>query len=191
VSSATHQPLQPGRVYRTRQLRSANPARLAKRLVAEGQLQQLARGLFVHPRKGRFGQVPPDDAEVVRAFLDGGPFVLTGPERWNALGLGSTALFAAPLVYNKKRSGRFMLGGRPFDLRRVEFPNTQTPEWFAIDLLEHADQAGVSRAELKRALASAVERGRFDYERLRQMAGRFGSKATRSLVDSLRPRAAA
>jgi len=185
VSSATHQPLQPGRVYRTRELRSANPARLAKRLVAEGQLQQLARGLFVHPRKGRFGQVPPDDAEVVRAFLDGGSFVLTGPELWNALGLGSTALFAAPLVYNRKRSGRFVLGGRPFDLRRVDFPDTPTPEWFAIDLLEHADRAGASRTDLARTLALAVGRGRFDYERLRKMAVQFGSKATRLLIDSL------
>jgi hypothetical protein len=55
----------------------------------------------------------------MRAFLDGGPFVFTSPERWNALGLGSTAVFAAPLVYNTKRSGAFELGGRRFVLRRV------------------------------------------------------------------------
>ena len=41
----------------------------------------------------------------MRTFLDGGPFVFTGAERWNALGLVSTAAFAAPLVYNTKRSG--------------------------------------------------------------------------------------
>ena len=47
----------------------------------------------------------------MRAFLDGGRFVFTGPERWNALGLGTTALFATPLVYNTRRSGTFELGG--------------------------------------------------------------------------------
>jgi len=191
VSSPTHQPLRRGHVYRTGDLHGANPARVAKRLVAEGKLQRLGRGLFVHPTKGRFGQVPPDDTEVMRAFLDGDSFVMTGPERWNALGLGTTAVYAAQLVYNRKRTGRFTFGGRPFDLRRVEFPDAPTSEWFAIDLLEHADQAGASRAELERALATAVERGRFDYERLRRMADRFGSQATRKLVDSLRPRAEA
>ena len=41
----------------------------------------------------------------MRAFLDGAPFVFTGPEQWNALGLGTTAVFATPLVYNGRRSG--------------------------------------------------------------------------------------
>src|SRR3990170_8802520 len=81
-----------------------------------------AHGLFVHPRRGRFGVVPPSDEELLRAFLCGAPFVLTGPDRWNALGLGTTAVFAAPLVYNTKRSGTFELGGRRFVLRRVAFP---------------------------------------------------------------------
>lgn len=191
MSSPAHPQLETGRVYRTRDLArwSANAPRLAKRLVAEGLLQPVAHGLFVHPRKGRFGHVPPDDAEVLRAFLDGGPFVVTGPERWNALGLGSTAMFAAPLVYNTKRSGRFVFGGRPFELRRVAFPEKPSPEWFVVDLLEHAEQAGASRKEIGRALASAVKRGRFARDRLREMAARFGTRATRALVDSLPRRA--
>ena len=45
----------------------------------------------------------------MRAFLDGGPFVFTGPERWNALGLGTTAMFAVPL-YITKRDGTFAFG---------------------------------------------------------------------------------
>ena len=40
--------LQPGRAYRTRDLRawSANPTRLARRLVGEGRLREAARGLY-------------------------------------------------------------------------------------------------------------------------------------------------
>jgi hypothetical protein len=118
----------------------------------------------------------------MRAFLAGGQFVFTGPERWNALGLGSTAVFAAPLVYNTKRSGAFKLGPRRFELRRVAFPLNPPPEWFVVDLFENADQAGVPRAKLAAALTRALGRGTFKRERLRQMAERYGTKATQALV---------
>ena len=185
--SAPAQPhLEPGRVYRTRDLAAwgANAPRLAKRLVREGALTQLTHGLFSHPRRGRFGPVPPADDELMRAFLDGGPFLFTGPDRWNALGLGSTAVFSAPLVYNTKRSGTFELGGRRFTLRRVPFPENPLPEWFVVDLFENADQAGVSRADLAAALARALGRRSFGRKRLREMAQRYGTKATQTLVES-------
>lgn len=186
MTSPAQPNLEPGRVYRTRDLAvwSANAPRLAKRLVQEGALVQLAHGLFARPKQSRFGAVPPGDEEIMRAFLDGTPFVFTGPERWNALGLGTTAVFAAPLVYNTKRSGTFVLGGRRFVLRRVAFPESPTPEWFVIDLIEHADQAGASRPELGAALARALARRAFDRDRLREMARRYGTKATQALVES-------
>ncbi len=178
--------LEPGRVYRTRDLArwSRNAPRLAKRLVREGKLVQLAPGLFSHPRQSRFGAVPPSDEDLLRTFLCDAPFVFTGPDRWNVLGLGSTAVFAAPLVYNTKRSGVFELGGRRFVLRRVAFPKNPPPEWFVVDLLEHADQAGASSTDLAAALARALSRGVFDRERLRRMANRYGTKATLALVES-------
>ncbi|MCU0659689.1 MAG: hypothetical protein MUF64_31815 [Polyangiaceae bacterium] len=100
----------------------------------------------------------------------GGAFVFTGPERWNALGLGSTAVFAVPLVYNTRRSGRFELGGRTFLLRRVVFPLDPPVEWFVVDLLEHTEQARTSLADLTAGLRRALARGAFDPERLRAMA---------------------
>lgn len=177
--------LEPGRVYRTRDLASwsANPPRLARRLVGQGQLVPLAHGLFAHPRSSRFGAVPPLDEEIMRAFLDGGAFVFTGPERWNALGLGTTAAFAVPLVYNTKRSGSFTFGNRRFVLRRVAFPENPPSEWFVVDLLEHADQAAASPAEIAQVLTRALARGRFDRDRLREMANRYGSRATKALVE--------
>lgn len=180
MTAPAHPQLEAGRVYRTRDLAawSANAPRLARRLVLQGVLVPLAYGLFAHPKQGRFGAVPPADDELMRAFLDGSPFVFTGPDRWNALGLGSTAVFAAPLVYNTKRSGTFELGGRRFVLRRVAFPENPPPEWFVVDLLEHADQAGASRADLTAALA----RSAFDRDRLEEMAKRYGTKATQALV---------
>jgi hypothetical protein len=167
MSAPAKPELQPGRVYRTRDLErwSANAPRLAKRLVDEGVLVPLAHGLFVHPEKTRFGMVPPKDEELMRAFLDGSPFVFTGPARWNALGLGSTALHAVTLVYNRKRTTEVELGARRFVLRRVRFPDHPSPEWYAVDLLEHADEAGVELAELRVGLARALAAGRLDSSR--------------------------
>ncbi len=185
TSMETKPRLTPGRVYRTRELRkwSANPTRLAKRLVSEGLLEPLSQGLFVHPREGRFGAVPPSDDEVMRAFLEGSPFVFTGSEQWNALGLGATAVFPTKLVYNTKRSGEFTLGGRRFLLRRVGFPRHTTPEWFVVDLLEHHEVAGVSLETLERELVRALAARRFDARELLEVARAFGSRRTQSLVE--------
>ncbi|HTP27233.1 MAG TPA: hypothetical protein VMK12_16470 [Anaeromyxobacteraceae bacterium] len=186
MPAPSHPNLEPGRVYRTRSLTAwgANAPRLAKRLVRQGALVPLAHGLFAHPKRSRFGVVPPTDEELMRGFLDGAPFVFTGPDRWNELGLGTTALFAAPLVYNTKRSGTFEFGGRRFVLRRVAFPERPPREWYAVDLLEHADEAGASRSEVAAALARAVARSSLDGESLRAMAKLYGTKATQALVES-------
>ncbi len=172
----TKVPLDAGTVYRTAWLRrwGANPTRLAHKLEQRGLVQRLGHGLFYAPRKSRFGDVPPSDEALLDAFLDGTPYVVTGPHRWNALGLGSTALFARPLVYNTKRTGTFKVGNRTFDLRRVAFPADPTPAWFVIDLLRNADTAGVDRAALVCGLTARLEDGAFDVEKLFDMATRFG-----------------
>lgn len=172
------------RVYRTRDFAAwgANAPRLAQRLVREGQLLQLAHGMFTAPKRSRFGVVPPTDEALMRAFLTGGRFVFTGPERWNALGLGTTAVFALPLIYNTKRSGQFKFGGREFLLRRVAFPEEPTPEWFVVDLFENADRAAASLGELTASLTAALRTRRFNRGRLLEMAHRFGSRRTLQLV---------
>ena len=177
--------IEPGRVLRTRDLGrwGTNPARLGKRLVREGTLERRGHGIYTRPKTGRFGRVPPDEASVLRAFLDGSPFVITGSDRWNALGLGATAVLAVTLVYNTKRSGRFVLGGRPYILRRVRFPLPPPTEWFVVDLIEHADMAGATRSDLERALGAALAARRFDAAELREAAAEYGTRATRALVD--------
>lgn len=184
MTAAARPVFEPGRVYRTQELSQwgANPPRLAQRLVRDGQLVQLAHGLFAAPRRSRFGAVPPTDEALLRAFLGGGPFVFTGPERWNALGLGTTAVFAMPLVYNTKRSGFFTRGGRQFLLRRVAFPATPPPEWFVVDLFENAEQAAAAPEQLGKALEAAVGEGRFNRAELTLMSKRFGSRRTQALV---------
>jgi hypothetical protein len=185
MTMAAEPDLQPGRAYRTRDLRrwSTNPTRLAKRLVREGKLHRAAHGLFYAPVPSRFGPAPPDETELLRAFFAGSPFIISGPPRWNALDLGATAMFAATLVYNTRRTGAFTFDGRRYLLRRVLFPENPPPEYFVVDLIQHHDMAGVSVAEIEERLSATLKQGRWDRELLHEMAERYGTKATLALVE--------
>ena len=176
--------LDPGTVFRTAALRrwGENPTRLARRLERDGLVQRLGHGFLFVPKLTKFGAAPPSDSALLDAVLEGGPYVVTGPMRWNALGLGSTALHVHPLVYNTKRTGSVTLGGRTFELRRVAFPREVTAEWFVFDLLRHTDAAGVDPADLIRNLVRALEHGRFDRTRLLETAERFGTGAAAKLM---------
>ncbi len=185
MSTTRHDRYRPGAVYRTRDLRrwTRNPARLAKKAVEAGELVKLTGGLYGCPRRSKFGALPPSDESIMKVFLDGAPFVFTGPERWNQLGLGSTARFASRLVYNTKRSGEFLFGNKRFVLRRVRFPRRPSPEWFVVDLLEHHGMAGVELDVLEENLAAALRLGRFDAEELVRMAELFSTQSTQALVE--------
>lgn len=71
-------------------------------------------------------------------------------------------------------------------LRRVAFPANPPTEWFVVDLLEHADQAATSPDEVADVLARALAHGKFDRDRLREMAKRYGSRATLARVERAR-----
>jgi hypothetical protein len=130
----------------------------------------------------RFGPAPPDRQDLLRAFLDSDAFIITGPPVWNALGLGSTQMFVHPLVYNRKRSGLFTLGGRTFDLRRVRLPDHPGLEWFVVDLLENLASVCLDPSETATVLAARISEGAFDPEALSAMAADYGTKATQALI---------
>jgi hypothetical protein len=184
MTAAAHPRLRPGCVYRTRDLArwSANPTRLAQRLVREGRLTRLQQGLYATTRPSPWGPVLPADRALVKGFLDGAPFLFTGSDRWNALNLGTTQVLATNLVYNTRRSGNFRLGGGPFWLRRRAFPRRPALEWFVVDMFENLPLLAVPGPDLSDALARALMRGRFDRERLLREARRFGSATTRHYV---------
>ncbi len=174
-----------GKVYRTIDLSkwSKNPSRTARRLVREGELTFLAKGLYYRPRQSRFGKVPPENEELLRAFLHNNRFLITGPDLWTELGLGATSVYPHLLVYNTRRSGYFNLGGRIFNLRRIPFPANPSAEWFVVDLIEHSDMAGVSLDTIEESLKEALRANRFNKGLLSQMGTRFGKKRTRLLIE--------
>ena len=92
---------------------------------------------------------------------------------------------AFTLVYNTKRSETFRLGGRNFRLRRVAFPKQPSKEWFVVDLLQHAGEAGVSPHDVVECVKPALAAGRLDADRLRTLAQRYARKSVRRLLDPL------
>ena len=136
-----------------------------------------AGALEVWPR------APVSDEVLLRAFLDDEPFLISGPPRWNPLGLGSTAMFASTLVYNTRRTGDFTLAGHPFVLRRVYFPKDPSLEWFVVDLLKHHDMAGVALSELRTNLVATLRLGRWNVATLREMAATYGTKSIAALIE--------
>lgn len=176
--------LQRGRVYRTEDLSrfDKNPTRLASKLVRAGKLRRLRKGLYHAPRQSAFGEVPPSEGELLRAYFRGRPYLRTGPSVWNALGLGTTAVETVPLVYNTTHTGEVEVGGRRFELRRVRFPQEPDPEYFVVDLLENPRRAGVELERVRRALTVALGAGRFDSEQLLDRASEYGTRATSEIV---------
>jgi len=60
MNTAAQPQFEPGRAYRARNFRrwSANPTRLARRLVDEGRLREAAHGLYYAPIPTKFGPAP-------------------------------------------------------------------------------------------------------------------------------------
>lgn len=134
--------LRPGQVYRREDLAKWSNAvdRHLKQLQEEGKLTKLSGGLYYCAKKTMFGNAPADDKKLVEVFLRDHRFLLTSPNAYNSLGLGTTQLYNQTVVYNHKRHGQFELGGRVFDFRvKPHFPARLTTEFLLVDMLNNLD----------------------------------------------------
>lgn len=175
--------LRSGRVYRREDLVPFSKAidRHLKELVADGRLTKLAQGLYTAPRTSLFGVLPPDDRELVAAFLRDKDFLLFSLSAYHAVGLGTTQLHNRTLVYNHKRHGVFKLGNRQFDFRmKPRFPKTLTPEFLFVDAINNAGELAEDPAAV---LACAKGKtSAFDRQRLRRAVESYGTVATKKRV---------
>ena len=140
--------LKRGQVYRRTDLKPWSKAvdRQLKQLVVNGVLQKMSQGLYYCPAKVSFGEVPPKDEELVRAFLKSDDFLMTSPNLYNSLGVGTTQLYNKRVVYNHKRHGKLVLGGKVFDFRlKHKFPRQVTKEFLFVDLLNNLKELAEDR----------------------------------------------
>ncbi len=178
--------LRPGRVYRRADLAqwSKSVDQHTRELVDAGVLQKLRNGLYYYPKPSVFGQVPAGERELVRGFLKEDDFLLTSPNAYNTLGVGTTQLYNTHVVYNHKRHGRFTLGGLTFEFRRKpRFPRKLTEEFLLVDLLNNLPVLAEDTEALRARARDKVKD--MNASKLRLAARDYGKVATRKFFDQV------
>lgn len=178
--------LKKGKVYRRADLEkwTSSVDRLLAALVKEGTLQKLATGLYHYPKESVFGKTPAEERELVRAFLKDNRFLLTSPNSYNSLGVGTTQLYNKKTVYNHKRHGEFKLGNRKFDFQmRHHFPNKLTTEFLVVDLVNNLDKLAEDTDEVLKKLPSKLQQ--LDLRKLRTSLEDYGNNRTKRILSPM------
>lgn len=178
------QKLKPGKVYRREDLTKYSNAvdRHLAQLVKEGVLEKVATGLYHFPKQSVFGTVPPEDEVLVRSFLKDDHFLLTSPNSYNTLRVGTTQLYNKRVVYNHKRHGEVNLNGIKFFFHKTPyFPKKATPEFLLVDLVNQLDALAEDREMvLNNAFAKAKT---MDFNKLKYAVRAYGHAKTKKLLD--------
>ena len=178
--------LRPGQVYRRSDLAkwSRSVDRHLAQLVADNTLVKLQQGVYLRPKQSRFGKVPADPVKLVKAFLKEDDFLLTSPNDYNALGVGTTQLYNFQVVYNHKRHGRFKLGGQTFDFRvRPRYPKKVTREFLLVDMLNNLETLAEDRNEVLQRVKMKLPG--MDPKRFRSTVKRFAKLSAKKLLERL------
>jgi hypothetical protein len=178
--------LKPGQVYRRSDLEkwSRSVDRDVAGLVDMGVLVKVSQGLYQCPQHSRFGLLPANTDNLLTSFLKDDDYLVTSPNDYNSLGLGTTQLYNFQIVYNHKRHGRFELGGQVFEFhRKPRFPKKATSEFLLVDLVNNLDQLAEDRdAVLARVRAKVTD---MDARRLQVSVKKFGKVATRKFFEGM------
>ncbi len=182
------QQMQPGQVYRRAQLAQWSNAvdRHIKKLLDDGTLVKLKGGLYHYPKKTTFGTAPAEDEALVRAFLKDDRFLITSPNIYNALGVGTTQLYNEAVVYNHKRHGHYELGSRMFDFRvKPDLPETLSKEFLLVDLVNNLDRLAENTSMVKERVKSKVYS--FDQGALGRAVRYYGKVGTKKFFADVLP----
>jgi len=182
--------LRQGQVYRRADLLLWSNAvdRHLGQLVKEGVLTKLSGGLYYYPKQTSFGAAPADDMKLVEAFLNDDRFLLTTPNAYNALGVGSTQLYNETVVYNHKRHGRFKLGKREYHFRmKPHFPKSLTEEFLLVDLVNNLDRLAERRSAMLEGVKKKMRS--VDQKALVKAVREFGGIKAKKFFEPLLTRA--
>ena len=175
--------LKKGEVYRRIDLAqwSKSVDRHLDALLKDGTLQKLSQGVYYYPKETAFGKTPPEEDVLVRSFLKDDRFLLTSPNLYNSLGVGTTQLYNLRRVYNHKRHGEFTLGNRKFDFQvKHHFPNKLTPEFLLVDLVNNLDSLAEDKQEVLRNVLKKAET--MDVGKLARSVELYGTAKTKKIL---------
>lgn len=178
--------LKRGEVYRRTDLTKWSNAidRHLDMLVQDGMLQKLSQGMYYYPKETVFGKTPPDENVLVRSFLKDDNFLLTSPNAYNSLGVGTTQLYNERVVYNHKRHGEFELGGRVFNFRlKPRFPKKASREFLLVDLVNNLDSLAEDPSEVLSNVSDMVKD--MSRKKLEPSVSNFGNVKTKKIFQEL------
>ena len=172
-----------GRVYRRQELTGFSTAvdRDLKTLVESDTIKKLAGGLYCRPRANAFGATPPEEKDLVRAFLKTDDFLLTSYNHFNQLGLGLTQVYNNYIVYNHKRAGEYTLGGKRFKFLMVPaYPDKLSKEYLLVDLLNNLKKLPDNTSTIHENLKSRWEE--FDNQKVGVYLDRYGKASAKEFL---------
>jgi hypothetical protein len=178
--------LKQGQVYRRTDIEhlSKSPDRHLAALVKEGTLQKLSPGLYYYPKETVFGKTPPEETKLVQSFLKDNRFLVTSPNAYNSLGVGTTQLYNQRTVYNHKRHGEFKLGNRSFSFRmKHHFPTKLTEDFLLVDLVNNLDTLAEDKSSVLEKVRQKVRS--MDARKLARAVSEYGSTKTQKLFKPL------
>lgn len=178
--------LKRGQVYRRTDIEhlSKSPDRHLAALVKEGTLQKLSPGLYYYPKETVFGKTPPEETKLVQGFLKDNRFLVTSPNAYNSLGVGTTQLYNQRTVYNHKRHGEFKFGNRKFSFRiKHHFPTTLTEEFLLVDLVNNLDMLAEDKSAVLEKVRQKVRS--MDTRKLTRAVSKYGSAKTQKILKPL------
>ena len=153
-------------------------------LVSDGTLQKLSQGLYLYPEVTAFGAAPPEEEVLVRSFLKDNRFLVTSFNSYNALGVGTTQLYNQKTVYNHKRHGDIMLGGRMYSFKlKPHFPKKATPEFLLVDLLNNLGNLAEDPNEVLAKVRTRVTA--MDSKKLKRSLEEYGGVRARKVLEPL------
>ena len=178
--------LKPGKTYRRADLSrfSKSVDRHLQELIQNGTLRKLSAGLYYYPSSSVFGEVPPSEDDLIRTFLKDDRFLVTSPNFYNALGVGTTQLYNKRVIYNHKRHGKFKFGGRIFEFQiKHHFPRIMSEEFLLVDLVNNIEML----AENQNAVLMRVRRRALtmNQARLKRAIQQFANRATKKFFEGV------
>lgn len=171
-----------GKVYRRSELLkfSSSLDKILQKLVNKKKLIKVSPGLYVRPKESAFGMVPPNEIELVRAFLKDERFLVFSYSTYNQLGLGLTQLYNQKIVYNYKRRGKIKLGNIEYFFKIVpNFPKKITKEFLLVDLFNNINNLNEDGEKLAENLKRIKHR--FNSEKVLKTSRIYGRMSTQKL----------
>jgi hypothetical protein len=175
--------LKEGRTYRRAEMAQWSNAvdRHIGLLLEEGFLEKVGPGMYHVPKKTVFGAAPPEDESLVRVYLKDDEFLLTSPNAYNSLGVGTTQLYSKRVVYNRKQHGEQELGGKKFYFHfRPQFPKKLTTEFLLVDLVNNLKHLAEDTDEVMKQVVAKIQS--MDKRRLRHSLENYGNTKTKAML---------